>query len=360
MNSFGKRMEKFLKHRWLTCAAAASLFALAHPAFPQTDWCYQHLQKEEFDKAVEVCSTDLHSGKYAADKDVVASRLFYRGSAYFGKLGRNNYRKAIADLSRVIALLPDDISAYERRGVVYLWSGNYDRAIADFSRCLSARHMVSARLPFYENRGIAYWLKGDSDKAIADFSAAISQAEGLGESSRWSVHNELRSLYEQRGNVYYTTGDYEKAVADYGKVVESGAYRSYTQLHIWLALKKISEERAESYRDELLASTKGDRWPDMVARYYLAFDGVTEKEVLAQAAQDDVSGRKRNFCEAYYFLGESALLRGDRKAAEAFFRKSAQTEYRYRISEKLVATVMLSRLKGEDHRSRAKSRRTRK
>ncbi len=332
--------------RWTGWGVAIFFFGLACQATADTDWCYKYLQQGENDKAIEACTKELRSGQYDGEKEVMASRLYYRGTAYFNKLGKGNYDKAIADLTKAIGLIPDDISAYNTRGSAYLCSGRYDRAIDDFTRLFSLNHMRSAQLPYFENRGTAYWLKGDYGKALADFTKGITQGEGLGKSDYWIVRNDLNFLYEFRGDAYYSTGDFEKAVADYAKVIADGSYGCYLQLRTWLALKKLSDERADGYREELLASAKSGGWPGIVVKYYLGLDGVTENEVLEKARQeDDEMSRRGRLCEAYYYLGEGRLMRGDRKGAAAFFEKSAATEYRYRSSEKFISKVLLARMK---------------
>jgi len=340
-------MAKATKYGWTGWAAVLFFFALASQATADTDWCYKHLQKGEYDQSLEACTKELQSGKYDGDQDVIASRLNYRGTAYFNKLGKRNYDRAIADLTKAIALLPDDASSYYMRGVTYLWSGRYDRAIDDFTKLLSLHHMVSTRLPYYTNRGITYWLKGDYDRALADFTAGITQGEGLGQSSFWSVRNDVVALYELRGNLCYSTGDYESAVSDYRKVIELGAYRSYLHLRIWLALNELSADQAEDFREELRSSVKQDLWPGIIVKYYLGLDGATEKDVLDQARQkdDDVVSVNAKLGEAYFYLGEARLRQGDSKGAAAFFQKSAAIESRYRSSEKLLAKVRLAQMK---------------
>lgn len=335
-----------MKYGWTGWGAVLFFFGLASQATADTDWCYKYLQKGENDKAIEACTKELRSGKYDGEKEVIASRLYYRGTAYFNKLGKGNYDKAIVDLTKAIGLVPDDVLAYNIRGLVYLWSGRYDRAIGDFTKLFSLYHMLSAQLPYFENRGIAYWLKGDYEKALADFTAGITQGEGLGKSSFWIVQNDITALYELRGDLYYSTGEYESAVSDYRKVVELGTSRSYIHLRIWLALKKLSAERAESFGEELRSSARQDLWPGIVVKYYLGLDGTTEKKVLDQARHedDDVSVTAK-LCEAYYYLGEARLLQGDGKGAAAFFEKSAATEYRYRSSEKFIAKVLLAQMR---------------
>ena len=321
-------------------------------AAADTDWCYQYLQKAENDQAIESCTKDLQSGAYDGENRILASRLYYRGKAYFNKLGKRNYDKAISDLTEAIRLLPNDFvsrSFYETRGNVYIASGRYDQAIADYTKLLIGREYRDLE----QSRGTAYWLKGDYKKAVADFTAAVTLDSRMGAKldpsknpADWmTLANSVAPIYQERGDLYYTLGDYENAVADFTKALElNSADDDSIRLQMWLALKKLSAERAESYREELQKVVKKGNWPGIVAKYYLGTDGVTEKDVLDNARQDtDDSVIRQNLCEAYYYLGESRLMRGDRKGAEAFFKKSAGIETRFLSYQRYIAKVLLRR-----------------
>ncbi len=60
--------------------------------------------------------------------------------------------------------------AYNNRGTAYIWKGDYDRAIADYTKVIEIdpRNAMA-----YHNRGVAYTRKGDHHRAIADSSKAI-------------------------------------------------------------------------------------------------------------------------------------------------------------------------------------------
>lgn len=341
--------------QWTVWAMVLLLSGSAGIAAADTDWCYQYLQKAENDQAIESCTKDLQSGAYDGENRILASRLYYRGKAYFNKLGKRNYDKAISDLTRAIRLLPDTLSSnqlrsfYETRGSVFLWAGRYDQAIADYTKLLSFRERGAWELA----RGTAYWLKGDYTKAAADFTAGVTLDSRMGVTRDPSKNgadymilaNYVAPMYQERGDLYYTLGDYENAVADFTKAMElHSADEDSLRLQMWLALNKLSAQRAESYREELQKVVKKDRWPGIVAKYYLGGEGVTEKDVLDKARQDtDDSVIRQNLCEAYYYLGEARLMRGDGKGAEAFFKKSAAIETRYTSYQKYMAKVWLKR-----------------
>ncbi len=66
-------------------------------------------------------------------------------------------------------------AAFTIRGRAYRASGNYDRAIADYTEAI--RIEPNYALAFY-SRGIAYFNKNDYDRAIADYTVSLGLAPG--------------------------------------------------------------------------------------------------------------------------------------------------------------------------------------
>jgi tetratricopeptide (TPR) repeat protein len=65
---------------------------------------------------------------------------------------------------------PKYAEAYYNRGVLYAQKGDFDRAIAEFTKALkfNAKDANS-----YMNRGIAYAKKGKYDRAVKDYEKAL-------------------------------------------------------------------------------------------------------------------------------------------------------------------------------------------
>jgi tetratricopeptide (TPR) repeat protein len=95
---------------------------------------------------------------------------------------------------------------YNESGVAYARMGDYDRAIADYSKAIE---VYPEHAGAYSNRGIAYERMGDYDRAIADHSKAIG------------IDPRYAKAYNNRGSVYKAKLDYDRAIADYTKASES-------------------------------------------------------------------------------------------------------------------------------------------
>jgi tetratricopeptide (TPR) repeat protein len=142
---------------------------------------------------------------------------YYRGLAYSK---RGEYDAAIADYSRIIESdykgYPPINLRYETRGKAYLKTGQYDNAISDFSKIIELLPKASAA---YASRGIAYMRKGEYDLAIIDLTEGIE--------SRFDPSDRFKYLWYQdadwylyRGHTYQAMGLKNEALADFQKVLE--------------------------------------------------------------------------------------------------------------------------------------------
>ncbi len=159
-----------------------------------------------------------------------------RGSAY-SLLGQ--WDKALADYSRGIELSPNYLDALYNRGYVYGKLGQWEKASADYSRAIE----ISPRyIPAYSNRGNTYAKMGLWDKAINDYSEAIGMDpayimayynRGLAWYNLQEWENALKDFsmaarldtgytdaYYNRGLTYGNLDQWDKAINDFSKVVE--------------------------------------------------------------------------------------------------------------------------------------------
>jgi tetratricopeptide (TPR) repeat protein len=95
------------------------------------------------------------------------ARAYYnRGNSYRAK---GEYERAIADYTRALELDPNDARAYGTRGNSYADKGEYERAIADYTRALELNPSDAWA---YNNRGLAYKVSHEKEAARRDFQRA--------------------------------------------------------------------------------------------------------------------------------------------------------------------------------------------
>jgi tetratricopeptide (TPR) repeat protein len=112
---------------------------------------------------------------------------------------------AIQACDQTIGEFPRDAEAYNNRGNAYLAKGDFDRAIADYTKAIE---IDPKDADAYNNRSYAYHAKGDFDRAIADYTKVIE------------IDPRAAAAYGNRGDVYEAKGDFERAAADFTKAIE--------------------------------------------------------------------------------------------------------------------------------------------
>jgi tetratricopeptide (TPR) repeat protein len=127
-----------------------------------------------------------------------------RGNAYVHK---GEWDKAIAEYTRMLEINPDYAWAYNNRGGAYLCKGEYDKAIED---CTKAIRLKPDFAEFYCNLGEVYLRKGKHDNIAADFDNAIIDFDKALE-----LKPRLAEAYCYRGEAYSGKGDWNKAIADW-------------------------------------------------------------------------------------------------------------------------------------------------
>lgn len=109
--------------------------------------------------------------------------------------------------------------AYVRRCVGWYYKNDYDKAIAECTKCIQINPKHASA---YYERGRVNYAKGDYDRTIDDSTQAITLYRQVIESGDLSKAREwcLSASYCQRGYAWHEKGDYDKAIADYTKCVQ--------------------------------------------------------------------------------------------------------------------------------------------
>jgi tetratricopeptide (TPR) repeat protein len=123
-----------------------------------------YLRKEDYTKAIANLTT-AHNLK----KDNPAI-LFSLGSAY---LRKGNYNSAIQNIKQGLTIAPKEPTAVFDLGNAYYLAKRYDEAIAEFTRVVEIEKKFWAAT---NNIGLVEYERGNSDKAIKFWETAITQA----------------------------------------------------------------------------------------------------------------------------------------------------------------------------------------
>ncbi len=168
-------------------AAVFFTFALlALPVSAQTpDDCYKAGLQDDDQNLIRICSRVLDNG--GLSPTLLSTTLSNRGLGY---LRSKQYDKAIIDFSEAILINPKNPFAFDNRGDAWREKGNYDRALADYNEALSIEPTFTSSLL---NRGITYELQGDKVKARQDYETALNQ-KGDRAIDKWARDNARQRL----------------------------------------------------------------------------------------------------------------------------------------------------------------------
>ncbi len=264
-------------------------------------------QQGDHGQAVALLTRAIESGDLAADEQV--SARVKRGNSYYA-LGRID--RAVADYSAAIAARPDHVEARFNRGIIRFARGDISGAVADYGAAIAAE---PDRVDLRNNRAVALLRLGRYADAIKDYDHALELAP------------EYLSALRGRARAHFYQGDFTAAAADYRRVLGLGPASLYSRLWFHIALKRSGQDGGQAFRE--LSPAYLEAWPGPIIRLFLG--EVTPAQVVegletgGNVDTKNARARLERACEAYFFLGEDALIRGERERAVDYFRKAVAT-----------------------------------
>ena len=183
--------------------------------------------------------------------------LGHRGEMY-NRLGQ--YEQALRDLDRALELRPDFADNFKRRAQSYHNLGRFHEAVADYDRAIAEFPNQPAYL---NDRGLSHLQLHDWDEALADFDHAIELKPDFAAAyyNRGLTH-QMRYNMDSRYGVERALGDYDRAIdlnPDYWDVFLSrGALflqleQNERALHDLNRALEINPNAAAAYNNRALA-----------------------------------------------------------------------------------------------------------
>lgn len=261
-------------------------------------------------------------------------------------------REHVVALERAVPFFNDIIArtpvpqAFHHRGIAHLSLGDYNAAIADFTRAITEGLSDPG---VYVNRGVARQRRGDHQAAIEDFTRAIqldpnnaraydNRAGALAELNRLDasladsneairISPRFAEAYNNRGVTWRLKGDYQRAFEDYSRAIElfegySAAYanRGYVHKQLGDAASAIADYEQAIALDPLAPGAFNDlAWLLATSRDDDVRDGMRAVELAERACQ---LTRNQN-ADCLDTLAAALAEQGDFAAAVAKAREAA-------------------------------------
>jgi tetratricopeptide (TPR) repeat protein len=272
------------------------------------------------------------------------ARLIDSGNA---KLKKGDYDAAIADFSKAIEADAKCLEAYCFRGLAKIHKGDFAGAVADYDKAIELHPEFA---PAYASRGVARHESGDAEGAISDFTRAMEldpkdakapldrayarvakkDLEGAIEdfSKAIALNAKFGHAYFGRGCARYDRREWKEALADFRKACDlDPQFRDYGRLRIWLILARTGErDKGDAELARYLKDRKtGSDWYLKIANFLMG--KLPEAEFMKaglEGTQVEREGRAQK-CEAYYYGGMKRLIDGDKDGARELFKKCLDT-----------------------------------
>jgi tetratricopeptide (TPR) repeat protein len=291
-----------------------------------------YMDLKDYDRAIQNFDQAVHLDPNDSDA------LWSRGGAYAAK---KDYDRAIDDYSQVVRLNPNNADAFDDRGSAYQAKNDYDRAIQDYDQAI---RIDPTQMYAFLNRADSYSAKGDNDHAIQDYDQALrlnpKSSDALGGRgysylATKGYANAIQdfdqalqldpnnfSAWLGRGQANMFSGKFSVAQQDFDVARKMDPTNSYALLWSYLARANTGQnDRADL--EKWAAQIKLTEWPGPVISLFLG--KLTPAALLSAAADTDHEKDRGQHCEAYFYLGEQALIQGRTDEANRLFRQSVDT-----------------------------------
>ena len=286
-------------------AVAATLFAayLGFSPAPNTAVGFNnrgeaYRAKAQYERAIADFDEAIHLDPK------LAAAFYNRGLANASK---DQYDRAIADFDEAIRLDPKFVFAFNGRGDVYTLKAQYDRAIADFDQAIR----LDPKYAFgFIGRGGVYALKAQYDRAIADFDQAIR------------LDPQQAVTFTGRGVANFNTGQFAAAADDFEQSLSLDARDGDVVLWLHLAHARSNRDDAQELASNA-TMVDPKTWPGPILAYYLR--RIDADEVMRAAGNGNANMPRNQSCQAYFFVGEDAVLRQDIDEAARLLRQARDT-----------------------------------
>jgi tetratricopeptide (TPR) repeat protein len=294
---------------------AGAVLAVALGAVPTTqadghDYlraCYRKGEAGKLEESIDLCTRAINSGNLA---DPSLSAAYINRSISYREL--RQYDKAIADCEKALSLGQDDFEAHMACANAYGGKAEFNTSLQHYD---AAQKLEPDDAVVYNNRANHLNQMGEYEQALKDIEVALR------------LDDDYMLALMNRGGVLYNLGRFPEAAKAMEAAVDEDEENAYALLWLVMARQRAGIEMKPA--DVMAAAEDIDRktWPWPIVAYYggetvdfaqaLRFgDSAVEAGGTADVVRD---------CEASFYYGEMANLRGEIAEAKTRLQHAADT-----------------------------------
>ena len=223
----------------------------------------------------------------------------------------------------------DDLaSAYAERAYARALLGDLPSAMQDIDHAVQ---ISEQNIDALKTRAEIYYIANDLQKSLTIYKKALLSSDTPAD------------IHYRRATSNVILKKYDLAIDELQQTLASNPGQHdkiYAVIWYAIAAKRGGLSLPADVRD-LIATLSNASWPGPLLRLFN--EETTVEAVVTEINQTKGDERLLNLCEAYFYIGELSLAKGDEKKAREYFEKSRKTEA-ITYFEYLSAGVELARL----------------
>jgi lipoprotein NlpI len=245
---------------------------------------------------------------------------------------RKQHDLAAADWARIIALEPSNHEARAARAYNLLVLGRPQEGIVEMNEAL---RLNPDNYQYLQTRASLHESAGEWQNAVDDFTRMIT------------LDSEWRGTFpanappiSKRGRALVLMNKLEKGIADLKEALRIDPDEGYTMIWLYIANRKAGIDDAAWLKSRADKAT-ADEWSGRVLLYFAG--RVSDEDLITFAQTNEKTRAAEQSCDGWFFVGEVALLNGDREKAARMFRETishcTSVDYEYPAAKTELARI---------------------
>ena len=276
--------------------------------------------------------------------------------------------------THALRIQPDDLEARLRRALYYSLSDRHDEALEDYDLLLEQLELPENRAQTFRYRAWTYTHRGEYEKALEDYNAALEL-----EPDSWQAREGAAAVlcflreYERAAEIYggliedveaerrrrdfWTMqltfanachGAWEAAAEGLRELIRRAGDPALLRANLYIAESKLGDGEAAAERlKQFAGQIREQSWPNSVV-WFLA-GRIDAQKLLEGSMHEDEATHALRTARSFYYIGQQALLRGEREQAVELMESSVRLgeEAQSESWEYRMAREELRRLRAE-------------
>ncbi len=179
----------------------------------------------------KIWASSLSLWNYVIEHNSRSAVAFNNRGALLGQ--RKEFKKALQDLNKAVALRPTYREAYNNRAIVYFRLGAWNRSLQDYN---TAIRLSPDYIEAYHNRGVLLLKKEQFVPALEDLNRVLHMDAGY-----YKGYNSRGLIYDQQGRGALALNDFTQAIALNPQYAEAYYNRGNTLIKSSLFLEALQD-----------------------------------------------------------------------------------------------------------------------